>query len=312
MEPARPLPPAHDEEENLSWAESNLEAWRKVKSRDKVKKFEESDSVWLVSYADLMTVLVGFFALLLSFSVPEPKKLEEVKKVVAQEFGGKVEKPYEALEQEIKRIITEQKMDQQISVDTDAEGVIITFRDAVFFDTGSFNVKPVASELLERLIAGIRDQSKEFDVLVEGHTDNVPMKGDQLTNWELSGLRAARVVRSFEQNGFDPHRLQGIGFGETRPIADNQDANGVAIPENQGKNRRVVVKLVKKFGKGGVAIKMSAPSRQPSAAVPATVTPQPLPQEAQAAPPVETPAARPQPPQEAAPQAPAPQAPAAH
>lgn len=279
------IDPIDDKDEvNLSWAESNLEAWRKAKSRDKAKKSEESDSVWLVSYADLMTVLVGFFALLLSISKVEEKKFEEVKQQVAEVFAGDYINPYEGLADQVKQTIVAQRMDDQVSVVADAEGVTLVFRDALFFDTGSFAVKEQAQTMLTKLVGTIKTQAKGFDVVVEGHTDNVPMKGDQFTNWELSSMRAARVVRTFIENGFDPNRLQGTGFGETRPLVPNVGLDGVAIVENQARNRRVVVKLVKQFRdekergdklnaeKAAAARAATAAKAQQTAQVPATET----------------------------------------
>lgn len=240
---ATPLPNLATETEK-SWTQANEDAFSEAVQRRHEKRNGESESVWLVSYADIMTLLVGFFALLMGFSKVEEKKFEEIKQAVSEKFGGTYEKPHAALSESIKKMVTLQGLEQAVSVESDASGVTITFRDAIFFDVGSANVKAEANALMDRMILGIRPQTMDFDVVVEGHTDNIPMAGDQITNWELSGLRASRVVRSFVSNGFQPGRLQASGFGDTRPLVPNTTAEGVSLPENQAKNRRVVVKLI--------------------------------------------------------------------
>ena len=73
-----------------------------------------------------------------------------------------------------------------------------------------------------------------YDVLVEGHTDDVPIRSAQFpSNWELSASRAASVVHIFTRLGIDPERLAAIGYAENRPISDNTTADG------RQKNRRV-------------------------------------------------------------------------
>jgi chemotaxis protein MotB len=65
------------------------------------------------------------------------------------------------------------------------------------------------------------------------------------SNWELSGARAARVVRMFETMGFDRRQLQAIGYADTKPLVPNRDAQGAAIPQNQAQNRRVVLRVIR-------------------------------------------------------------------
>ena len=101
------------------------------------------------------------------------------------------------------------------------------------FAPGSDLLKPDAEALLNR-IAGIL-KSIDAYVMVEAHTDDLPPENERFeTNWELSGLRAAHVVRYFIEGHFmDPSKLSPMGAGEFRPIADNR------TPEGRAKNRRV-------------------------------------------------------------------------
>ena len=90
------------------------------------------------------------------------------------------------------------------------------------------------------------DKYKSYQVTVEGHTDDSPISTLQFpSNWELSTARAAAVVHCLLQQGILAQRLRAAGYADTFPVALNRDAHGQAIPENQARNRRVVIKLEK-------------------------------------------------------------------
>jgi chemotaxis protein MotB len=110
--------------------------------------------------------------------------------------------------------------------------------DRILFASGSAELKPDGRAVLKKLAAQIL-KIPDQRVRVEGHTDNVPISTPKFpSNWELSAARAAQVVRSFEDSGLDPTRLEAIGFGPNRPIEDN------ATPEGRSRNRRIEIVLV--------------------------------------------------------------------
>ena len=85
-----------------------------------------------------------------------------------------------------------------------------------------------------------------YRISVEGHTDDSPISTAQFqSNWELSTARAASVVRFFLEEGIPPRKLTAAGYAGTFPVAPNRTADGTVIPENQAKNRRVVIRLEK-------------------------------------------------------------------
>ena len=93
---------------------------------------------------------------------------------------------------------------------------------------------------LSGIIQGLGEE--DYIVEVEGHTDNVPIKTAKFpSNWELSSLRAVNVAKLFESMGVKKSQLSAIAYADTRPKLPNLDSNGSAVPENQAKNRRVVV-----------------------------------------------------------------------
>jgi chemotaxis protein MotB len=102
--------------------------------------------------------------------------------------------------------------------------------------------------LLDKVLPTIKKESVDFDVVIEGHTDDVPLAGGGVykNNFELSSIRACRVLDFFMEMGFSKTHLTAVGFGETRPLVPNRDEDGEALIENQSQNRRVVIRLTKK------------------------------------------------------------------
>jgi chemotaxis protein MotB len=208
---------------------------------------EGGEGNWLVSYADMMTLLVGFFVILLSFSTVDQDKLEKVKEAAVKEFGGTYQVPYGEMADRIRSELKKLGLGELFVIKQTPLGVDISFLGGVFFDTGSAEIRPEASNLIQKLIPIIHSGGGDFNIVVEGHTDDVPV-GSGLpfkTNWELSSIRACRVLDTFENYGFPKSRLTAVGYGDSKPIVPNRDASGNAIPQNQSQNRRVVIKLIK-------------------------------------------------------------------
>jgi len=119
--------------------------------------------------------------------------------------------------------------------------------DAAFFESGSATLSDAGKGILRKLFGTLlAPRFAGYRITVEGHTDNQPISGPQFpSNWELSSARAASVVRFFIDQGIPADRLRAAGYADTQPLAPNRDAAGNPIPENQAKNRRVVVELEK-------------------------------------------------------------------
>ncbi len=209
-------------------------------------KKEEGEGPWLVSYADMMTLLMGFFALIASFSKPDQKEFEKVKKAATEQFGGKYEQPYKDLETNLKKFAKENNLEKFVKIENTPDGVKLTFAGSYLFDSGDFNVKPDAKPILDKMVSSIDKEAKGHNIIIEGHTDNRPISHAIIaSNWELSGIRAARIAQFFEIHNFKKKQLTILGLGETQPEAPNEDKNGTPLLENQSKNRRVVIKIYK-------------------------------------------------------------------
>lgn len=105
--------------------------------------------------------------------------------------------------------------------------VYISLADNMLFKTGSYAISDRAMETLGKIAKIIKDY-KDYDVVVEGNTDNVPISRTNIrNNWDLSALRASSVVQTLQEKfGVDPSRLSAAGRGEYRPIADNTTESG--------------------------------------------------------------------------------------
>lgn len=209
------------------------------------KKGEEGEP-WLVSYADMMTLLMGFFALIASFSKPNAKEFDKVAAAASQYFGAQYQAPYEKLGNSLKHLVKENKIDDKVQIDVGNDGITLTFNGTLFFDSGTYVIKSEASSLLDKLTTTVKKEATNYKAMIEGHTDDTPIHQEIIgSNWELSGVRAARIAQYFEQKGFTKAQLTIMGWGETRPIAPNLNKDGSPNSENRAKNRRVVIRLYK-------------------------------------------------------------------
>lgn len=206
----------------------------------------ESDGNWLVSYADMMTLLVGFFVILLSFSSVDREKFDKMKKAVTEEFGGLYQEPFGELADQIKGTLDKMGLGKSFIVKKTPDGVVVSLQGAVFFNSGSAELKDEAKVLLNKLVPVIKSKAKDFKITVEGHTDDTPISGGALrNNWELSSMRACRVLGEFLAQGISEKDIVPVGYSDTKAVARNRDDEGIPIPENQAQNRRVVIRLQK-------------------------------------------------------------------
>ena len=134
--------------------------------------------------------------------------------------------------------VEKEGLSADVKLRTDRRGVIIDINESILFDRGKTELKPDSLVILNKLTKLIR--SFDNNIIVEGHTDDVPMhRAPFPSNWELSVIRATTVVRYFvEEKHIDPHRLSAAGYGEYRPVVPNDSE------KNRARNRRVNMLIV--------------------------------------------------------------------
>jgi len=140
------------------------------------------------------------------------------------------------LEQKLSQEIS----DKQVKLQMMEKGLVITVVGDLLFDSGKAKIRPEAYPLLDKVSAVLKDNMRQFNIGIEGHTDNVPIKrSGWKSNWELSTARALSVLHYLAQDqGISPERLSAIGYGEYRPVASNDSKAG------RKQNRRVEIVIL--------------------------------------------------------------------
>ncbi len=130
--------------------------------------------------------------------------------------------------------------DKQIKLQMMEKGLVITVVGDLLFDSGKAKIRSEAYPLLDKVSSVLKDNMRQFNVGIEGHTDNAPIKhSGWKSNWELSTARALSVLHYLDKDqGISPERLSAIGYGEYRPVASNETKDG------RKQNRRVEIVIL--------------------------------------------------------------------
>jgi chemotaxis protein MotB len=253
----------------------------------------ESEERWLLTYADMITLLMALFMVLFSITSVNKAKLEVLSKSLQEAFSGKVlpggksiresgssqktERPtseppipaiapvadveaerakaasakaeeddFKRLKAQIDTYARQHGLQDKVQTVIARRGLVIRLlTDRVLFDSGQADLKSEATPVLGQVAQLLRKEATH-PVMVEGHTDAVPIRGSAFpTNWELSTARASRVVRFLIDASVPQSRLSAAGYASLHPIASNDTVAG------RSRNRRVEIVLTR-TGKGTV------------------------------------------------------------
>ncbi len=214
--------------------------------RPRKPKQDDDGEDWISIYADAITLLMAFFVMLATFSRVDVPIFEQVQAGIAQELGGRtIVQPINLLESQLDAVIDTLGVADAVEVDTDEDGVVLEFAANAFYQSGSALIRPQARPVIEDLAkVMLTARNSRYRILVEGHTDDVPIQTPRFpSNWELSAARAVNVVHVMIAQGVPPRRLAATGLADTQPKLPNRDPVGNPIPENQADNRRIVIHL---------------------------------------------------------------------
>jgi len=213
---------------------------------------------WMTTFGDMMTVLLVFFVLLYSFSSMDVEKFKGFISALQSQLGilegGKTITPnpnidagtlgadYAQAPENIRQIMKEldnyikkNGLGDRVNVENKRKGLVISLTGEILYEQGRANIREQGREVLAMISDILKDVPN--DIMIEGHTDNVPIRTDEFpSNWELSTARAVNVIKFLiEERNFEPARLSAAGYSEYRPAAENNTAAGRA------ENRRVEV-----------------------------------------------------------------------
>ncbi|MCL4294721.1 MAG: OmpA family protein [Anaerolineae bacterium] len=230
----------------------------------------ENEERWLLTYADMITLLMVFFVVMFSMANTDLKKFAQVAEsmseafhvinigtkpgavIVGQSKGGSSQQPspnffemlsprqrdFVSVTSELTAFASQANLTGEISVNMNLEGVIISLSNGLIFESGSAELKPESLETLHKIAEVLRTINNP--VRIEGHTDNTPTNDPRYpTNWELSVARAVSIVRYLiEQEGIAPERLLPAGHAEYAPVAPNDSR------ANRTLNRRADIIII--------------------------------------------------------------------
>jgi len=241
--------------------------------RARVPRARVSHDRWLVSYADFITLLFGFFVVLYAFAKADQKKQEQVTQSVDIAFRSlgifpdalrrqkgagatavgteapvipmniimgedvlapaRVKDDLEHLGRELQQALSNQVATHTVSIQMGRDGLVISLREAGFFASGSATPEPQTLDTLRQIAASL--SRTPYDLRIEGHTDNIPIHNPQFdSNWELSTARATGIARLLlSLNAMSADRLSAAGYAEFHPVASNDS------PDGRAQNRRV-------------------------------------------------------------------------
>lgn len=213
------------------------------KKQPEIPHDDHPDETWLVPYSDLLCLLLALFIVLFSSSNLDKNKAAQMEYSLAAAFNAI---PTEQQNGTVLNFMDDaEKMDlgTDIGIGSDGKGAVLDINSLILFDGNSIKIKEEAKPALDKIAVLLADNKyKRFQIIVEGHTDDVPFRSLEFpSNWELSSARAGAIVRYFIQKGLVPSRFQAVGMAGISPKYPNLNHFGEPIPENRIRNRRVVI-----------------------------------------------------------------------
>ena len=234
---------------------------------------EHTDESWLVPYADILTLLLALFIVLFASADANAAKFTQMAQSLSAAFSGSpsvfdnnqaitpevdASKPDQSkmdpakeqaylresvqlaeVKREIDRYMQKNNLAGDLTTALTEDGLMIRIKDSALFNSGSAELRP------ESLVIGT-EVAKMLSILpqqivISGHTDNIPIRTREFpSNWELSSMRAINFMKFLlAQENMKPERFSAIGYGEYRPMVDNN------TPDGHSKNRRVEVLIMR-------------------------------------------------------------------
>jgi chemotaxis protein MotB len=279
------------------------------KRRRHAEHSEHADERWLLTYSDLITLLMALFMVLFSISSVNKSKFESLQHSLQDAFSGRIlpggksikeaggtdnvanpspEAPESALQpyvggrpkeatakggqtkeqQDFKRLkrqidafAARKGLSGKVQTSITPDGLLIrVLTDDLLFASGSATPRPEAQPLLDKL-ASVLDRQADHQLVVEGHTDTVPIHSAAFPdNLALSTARAESIFRSFQSDGVDPRRMTAAGRASYKPIAPNTTPGGRSL------NRRVEILVPRLNSAASGPTKVEIPSIRPDLA----------------------------------------------
>ena len=207
---------------------------------------EEEDNNWQVSYLDIITIVLGFLIILLSLSQITKSEFSSLSSI----FGKLADQteyfttPIGNIQEELVILLKSEIEAGSLEIIRDLNDLRIRFKSDDLYSSGEAKLQAGSEDLLDRVLISMQQlQYNDFNIDIEGHTDNTPIQSSIYpSNWELSTARAANIVKYFNDMGIPARRLKASGYADSRPVID-YDSLGYPFAASKETNRRVVLRL---------------------------------------------------------------------
>lgn len=215
------------------------------------KKSEPGAPAWMVTFSDMVTLLLTFFVLLLSMANMDKIKFKDAASSIRGAFGvmngsnptsvsppsvvefAPIEDDYTArLYQRVQAVLARLKLDREIELVKDRGAVVLRIKDSILFAAGGATLRPEAHSVLAKVAELVRPLP--LSLRIEGHSDDTPTGSSEFSNWDLSVARSIAVLKFLGKENLLPlDRMSSVGYGAQKPLVPNISA------ENRAMNRRV-------------------------------------------------------------------------
>jgi chemotaxis protein MotB len=204
---------------------------------------------WIISYADMMTIILTFMILLLSISTIAQTKFD----LLVESLTGRKVGNLQEVKVKIDDVVKKKNLGAEVQTNIDDRGLTIEFSNALLFESGEAELTERAITVFEPIADHlVNDLEPEYGLIIEGYTDDVPIaNGEFNSNWDLSTSRAIHVMHRLSEEGLDRRRMSVQGFADTRAATDVDLGDRAQIEtlseeelsEARAANRRVVIRI---------------------------------------------------------------------
>jgi len=229
---------------------------RKIESNSDLFGEEVDKDRYIITYADLITLLLGLFIILYAMSNIDNEKYRSAANALGSVFGGNKsstvlvksmpmlsvpQSPQKTLMSSLRNVISKNKFGKSIKLVKNKRGITIRIFDDILFASGQADVTNETQKVLSKLGPVMRKLPN--DIRIEGHTDNVPIVSKKFpSNWHLSVARATNIAYYLmNTEKLSPDKVSIVGYSEYKPIASNETAEGRKL------NRRVDIVILNKL-----------------------------------------------------------------
>ncbi|MEN9811107.1 MAG: hypothetical protein RLZZ488_2674 [Pseudomonadota bacterium] len=206
------------------------------------RRTKGSEEGWLLSYADLITNLLLFFAMLMSAAQISRVKMQQIARNLSGEESAQ---SLESIQREIDAKIKVAGLEKVVRTALNDDGLALSLNSGIMFDSGSASIRTEWEQTLTEMLKSLSSYGGKYSFAVEGHTDSTPVVngvGRFASNWELASSRAIELRARLEGFGIPRQKIRVEAYADTKPLPDAELA-GLSEEERLARHRRVVVRV---------------------------------------------------------------------